>query len=682
MTTNQNTIRIEGLDIPVRHVHVLVIGSGAASLACAVQLRRMGCDDLLVATDNLNGGTSLNTGSDKQTYYRLGDSGMAPDSPYAMAESYMTGGSTHGDLALVEAQGSLRAFYNLVSLGVQFPHNRYGGYTGYKTDHDPCSRGISLGPYTSKVMVEQLRAEAVRIGIPLLDRHDAVRLLLSDDHRAAGALFVDKSRLLEPSLGFTVMLADHVVLGTGGPAGFYAASVYPRAHTGSIGLAMELGAEAVNLGESQFGIASTKVRWNLSGSYQQVLPRYFSTDADGNDCEEFLNPYFRTWQELTKAIFLKGYQWPFDAAKVPDGGSSLIDLLVHREIRGRGRRVFLDYSTNPGGNPVWGPFVRTSVDVLALDYLDRSSSWAPSPIERLRLLNPQAIEMYRGKGINLASEVLEIDLCAQHNNGGLAADIWWESTTVKRLYPVGEVNGSHGVSRPGGSALNAGQVGAIRAATRIMGYGPADVLDTGPAIRCAESQCTPVVTMALSWVKRAESAGLTPARAKPMLDAALAELRGCMSRSAGPIRMVSELESSCIHAGQERNRWLSTAAIPRELVPGALRLRHMLIAQHWYLKAVHDYVKQGGGSRGSYLVTDEAGAQAHPLLPEYRIKPEVSRFRTSVQVVGVDTTGELQIRYEPCRPIPQDKFWFERVWSEYRAGSFFAESQPGLPSED
>lgn len=30
-------------------------------------------------------------------------------------------------------------------------------------------------------------------------------------------------------------------------------------------------------------------------------------------------------------IFLKGYQWPFDARKVADG-SSMIDLLVYREI--------------------------------------------------------------------------------------------------------------------------------------------------------------------------------------------------------------------------------------------------------------------------------------------------------------------------------------------------------------
>ncbi|MGM0680565.1 MAG: preprotein translocase subunit YajC, partial [Pseudomonadota bacterium] len=32
-------------------------------------------------------------------------------------------------------------------------------------------------------------------------------------------------------------------------------------------------------------------------------------------------------------------------------------------------------------------------------------------------------------------------------NGGLAGNIWWESENIRHLFPVGEVNGSHGVYR-------------------------------------------------------------------------------------------------------------------------------------------------------------------------------------------------------------------------------------------
>jgi len=64
--------------------HTLVIGSGAAGLQAAVQLRRRGIDTLIV-TEGVRKSTSINTGSDKQTYYKLGLCGAEPDSIFAMA---------------------------------------------------------------------------------------------------------------------------------------------------------------------------------------------------------------------------------------------------------------------------------------------------------------------------------------------------------------------------------------------------------------------------------------------------------------------------------------------------------------------------------------------------------------------------------------------------------------------
>ncbi len=52
----------------------------------------------------------------------------------------------HGDIALVEAALSEREFYHLAELGVDFPHDRYGVYPGYRTDHDTADRGTSAGP--------------------------------------------------------------------------------------------------------------------------------------------------------------------------------------------------------------------------------------------------------------------------------------------------------------------------------------------------------------------------------------------------------------------------------------------------------------------------------------------------------------------------------------------------------
>ena len=70
---------------------------------------------------------------------------------------------------------------------------------------------------------------------------------------------------------------------------------------------------------------------------------------------------------------------------------------------------------------------------------------------------------------------LPIALCAQHNNGGIAVDLWWQSS-VKGLFAVGECAGTHGIARPGGSALNAGQVGSLRAAQYISEH-PNELVD-------------------------------------------------------------------------------------------------------------------------------------------------------------------------------------------------------------
>ena len=426
----------------------LVIGSGAAGLAAAVRLHALGVTSLAVYTEGLRMGTSLNTGSDKQTYYKLGMYGAEADSPAAMARDLAAGGAMHGDLALAEAAGSVRAFAHLCNLGVPFPHDAFGQYIGYKTDHDPRRRATSCGPYTSRDMCRCLTAEVRRRNIRVVERQVCVRLLTDPAHtRCVGAIFIDSL-----SGELTAVQADHIVFATGGPGGLYERSVYPAVHTGGIGLALAAGATAANLAESQFGLASVGFRWNVSGSYMQVLPRFLSVDADGVE-REFLREYFPSLGALQDAVFLKGYQWPFAVGHVP--GSSLIDIFTHIETAVRGRRVYLDYRTDPAD------FSFDALGTETRDYLARSGCLLATPVARLCHLNEPALALYREHGIDLARVPLEIAVCAQHNNGGLAGNIWYESVNLPHLFPIGEVNGSHGITRPGGTALNAGQVGAL-----------------------------------------------------------------------------------------------------------------------------------------------------------------------------------------------------------------------------
>ncbi len=273
-----------------------------------------------------------------------------PDSVRAMAQDLFNGRCMHGDIALCEAQGSVQAFMKLVNLGVPFPHDKYGSWAGYKTDHDPKARATSAGPYTSKMMFIALSEEVRKRKIKVLDNHHVVELLTDRDKmKVIGALAID-TKAKNPQNAFVLFNAVNIILGTGGPGDIYEDSVYPLSQTGSIGMAFRAGATGQNLTESQFGMASLKFRWNLSGSYQQVIPRYISTDSRGNDEKEFLNDHFPDYTSLTKAIFLKGYQWPFDTSRISGFGSSLIDLLVYREKAEKGRRVFIDFRKNVSWN--------------------------------------------------------------------------------------------------------------------------------------------------------------------------------------------------------------------------------------------------------------------------------------------------------------------------------------------
>ena len=438
-------------------VHTLIIGSGAAGLCAAVRLRAAGIEDIAIVTEGLQMGTSINTGSDKQTYYKLGLYAKDNDSPEALAQTFYEGGSMHGDLALVEASLSARAFCSLVNMGVPFPRDEYGQFIGYKTDHDPLRRATSCGPYTSREMCRRLIKEIETLQVPVNESRVVVSLLKTDG-RACGAVAVNLENKSETEL--ETYQAENVIFAVGGPGGLYKTSVYPPVHTGAIGLALEAGAMAQSLPESQYGLASIKFRWNVSGTYMQVLPKFISTAQDGSDEQEFLKPYFRSNGEMNSMIFLKGYQWPFDSRKAA-GGSSIIDILVYIETVLRGRRVYLDFRSNSEELDF------NSLEGEAYEYLEKSEALFGSPIERLRHMNPGAITLYEDHGIDIVAEPLEIAVCAQHNNGGLAADKWWESINLKHLFPLGEVNGSHGVYRPGGSALNSGQVAAFRAAEFI-----------------------------------------------------------------------------------------------------------------------------------------------------------------------------------------------------------------------
>ncbi len=434
--------------------HTLIIGTGCAGFNAADRLCDFGIKDIAIITEGRFMGTSRNTGSDKQTYYKLSLCGSDGDSVREMADTLYSGGGVMGEYALCEAAYSTRCFMRLVELGVPFPTNEFGEYAGYKTDHDPRTRATSCGPLTSKYMTEALERSVLSKGIEILDFRRVIKILTEDDTVTGVACANTVTGEL------SVIACQNVILCTGGPAGIYKNTVYPESQHGATGLAIDAGATLSNMEEWQYGIASTKFRWNLSGTYQQVLPRYISVDENGSE-HEFL--YEALGEESLSLIFLKGYQWPFDTRKTE--GSSKVDILVAEQIK-KGNKIYLDFTKNPKG-------LENGFDALseeAYTYLEKSEALFGTPIERLAKMNMGAIELYADHGIDLYSEYLEIAVCAQHCNGGVAVDEHWQSD-VEGLYVAGEAAGTFGVYRPGGSALNSTQVGSLRAAEHISKKG-------------------------------------------------------------------------------------------------------------------------------------------------------------------------------------------------------------------
>ena len=636
----------------------IIVGSGAAAYNAADSLFDLGQKEIAIVTEGVNMGTSRNTGSDKQTYYKLSMCGKQTDSVYGLAQTLFSGGGMHGDTALVEAALSARCFFKLVQLGVPFPCDDYGQYAGYKTDHDPMLRATSSGPLTSRYMTEKLELSVRKKQITVYDGYRVIRILTEGEkeqkHIIGLIALKTEAGNGDPSLEF--FCCKHIIWAVGGPAGLYGSSVYPPSQTGASGTAFLAGAVGNNVTEWQYGIASTRFRWNLSGSYQQVIPVYLSTDQEGNDPREFLYDYFDTPEEVFNAVFLKGYQWPFDPRKTTGAGSSKVDLAVYEEVKVKGRRVFLDYRSNPGKSGALGRFDFTLLGQEAYDYLKNSDILFGTPIERLKKMNLPAYELYLNHGIDLEKEPLEIDVCAQHNNGGLKVDCWWQSN-LKGFFPVGEAAGTLGVYRPGGTALNSTQVGSLRAAQYIA-------RNTTKENFCPEERFREN-----AWAAEEEIRSLyqslrqnSPEKKPPMELRAIYQKE--MERCGGIIR-----DSGLIEKQLKKIREYLDSFRESTYVSGIPQFRQAMInwdiltAQYVYLSAMKDYAEQGGFSRGSYLVKDQSGE----MVFTGEDSQQARYFAGHVQeILYQPQDGSVQITYKPVRPIPDGEVWFETIYQKMR----------------
>jgi succinate dehydrogenase/fumarate reductase flavoprotein subunit len=199
----------------------------------------------------------------------------------------------------------------------------------------------------------------------------------------------------------------------------------------------------------------------------------------------------------------------------------------------------------------------------------------------------------------------------------------WESS-VTGLYAVGEAAGTFGAYRPGGSALNSAQVGAMRAAEHIAG-------------------------------KRKDSAAL-PNRSKdeinycnsfvykPGLTASRLANQTSMSRCASFIRDAEQMKQlRCDIITQLDGFFCDNRVASGEALPYLHKSYDILLTQAAVLSAMICSAETLG-SHGGALVKNVGGAGI------------------TDSVIITHNGASFQ---QPVRPLPPPDDWFESVWERY-----------------
>ena len=227
----------------------------------------------------------------------------------------------------------------------------------------------------------------------------------------------------------------------------------------------------------------------------------------------------------------------------------------------------------------------------------------------------------------------------QHMNGGIAVDGWGRSS-VAGIHAGGEAAGTHGVTRHGGAALNAGPLFGTRVAEHVAASG---VADTPSVTECAEA----------------------------LHD----EIQARMSDSAG-ILCSADTVANALNDSRALNEKIARDGIVAARATESARVvqwQQMAMASEAVLAAPDHCIRHGGGSRGARAICNPAGealpaARTGPLQ-DCRFRKENPRDRDRQLVVRLQT-GEIMVSARPVRSFDEAaKPFFERDWPAWLTGA-------------
>ena len=210
---------------------VLILGTGAAGMRAAIELRRSGIRAIAVS----KGAASASGATPSALYsYCCGREGDPQNSPERFREDVLRSGLSVNDPDLVgflpETASQAR---DLTEMGMPWTRAEGGDYDLGMLPGHSAPRAFHVGRSTGRALTATLTREGLKAGVEFLQYHVALDLIMRNG-KVAGAILLD---LVSGQAVFQPCGA--VVIATGGFAGVFGLNTNPPGATGD-GLAMVL----------------------------------------------------------------------------------------------------------------------------------------------------------------------------------------------------------------------------------------------------------------------------------------------------------------------------------------------------------------------------------------------------------------------------------------------------------
>ena len=428
----------------------VVVGAGGAGLRAALSLKETNKNlNIKVISKGklLKDSVTGTSYSDRMAFHATLDTTepYTPDSwKYHAEDIFVIGGMVSDkNLAEILAKNSKDAFEYLKNLGVPFSQEN-GKVRQFRTDGSKYARACYTGPDTAVQIARALAREVKNQKIEVIENVMIQDILLDRENRVKGAYGIN---VVTNEL--FIVETPAIILATGGAGQVYSENLFPIMCTGDgHAAALRAGAELVNMEFIQIGIASKKTKIACSGSFMRALPKIINDQGEDVVYKHYKKIYDSKY--LIHILFSKGWSWPLSFEE----RSHIIDIAVQKEIM-EGKKVFLDYTTNPqfmNKDTIPQDIIDWYKSSLGMDLLGEDVF--SSPLLRLKKMNKEVYELLVTKGIDLDVDgKIEVAPQIQHFQGGIKINERAE-TCIEGLYACGEAGGGqHGANRPGGNSL-------------------------------------------------------------------------------------------------------------------------------------------------------------------------------------------------------------------------------------